>query len=98
MHITHTIYSTSIYTSKSNTLIQTSQYPTHSFKLHNIHHMHTQHNIHRQNHKSIYTYKFKVNTCKYRQLVVPRITAGQASSEAIEEVVHDAVCRIVRRI
>jgi hypothetical protein len=34
----------------SNTFIQTSQYPTHSFKHHNIHHIHTQHDIHRQDH------------------------------------------------
>jgi hypothetical protein len=65
--------------------------------------MHTQHNIHRQDHKS------KVNTCKHRHLVVPmiiasqassrvvqRITTDRASSEAIEEVVDEVVCRVVR--
>jgi hypothetical protein len=61
----------------SNTFIQRSQYPTHSFKLHNIHHMHTQHNIHRQDHKS------KVNTCKHRHLVVPRIAASRTSSSGV---------------
>jgi hypothetical protein len=38
--------------------------------------MHIQHKIHRQDHKS------KVNTCKHRYLVVPRIAASRASSGA----------------
>jgi hypothetical protein len=107
----HTIYNISIYISKFNTFIQTTQYPTHSFKLHNIHHIHTQHNIHRQDHKSIYTYKSKVNTCRHRHLVVPRIAAsrtsssgvvpriavGRASSRAIEKVVDEVICWVIRR-
>jgi hypothetical protein len=105
----HTIYNTSIYTFKFNTFIQTSHYPTHSFKFHNIHHIHTQHNIHRQDHKSIYRYKSKVNTCRHRHLVVLRIVAsqasssgvvptiatGRASSRAIEEVVDEVVYQVV---
>jgi hypothetical protein len=103
LHITHIIYNTSIYTSKSNTFIKRSQYPTYSFKIHNIHHMHTQNKIRRQDHKS------KVNTCKHRHLVVPRITTSQASSRdvpriaadrassgAVEEVVDEVIYRIVR--
>jgi hypothetical protein len=39
--------------------------------------MHTQHNIHRQDHKC------KVNTWKHRHLVVPRITASRASSSRV---------------
>jgi hypothetical protein len=72
-----TIYCTSIYTSKSNTLIQRLQYQTDLFKLHNIHYMHIQHNNHRQDHKC------KVNTWKHRYLVIPRIAASRASSSVI---------------
>jgi hypothetical protein len=71
--------------------------------------MHKQHKIRRQDHKSICTYKSKVNACKHRHLVVPRITAsrvssgtvpritaGRASSRAVEEVVDEIICRIIR--
>jgi hypothetical protein len=66
--------------------------------------MHTQHNVHRQDHKS------KLNTCKYQHLVVPRIVASRASSSrvvpwiavgrasygAIEEVVEELICWVIR--
>jgi hypothetical protein len=65
--------------------------------------MHTQHNIHRQDHNC------KVNTWKHRHLVEPRITASRASSSgvvlriiadrassgAIEEVVDEVVSRVI---
>jgi hypothetical protein len=64
--------------------------------------MHTQHNIHIQDHKC------KVNTWKHRHLVVPRIAAtsgvvprivvDRASFEAFEEVVDEVISWVVQNL